>query len=106
MNQLCIRTTILAIILAGLVSPNTARSQPQHPLDALDATEIMRSVAILRSNRRVDDATPILSLTLEAPSKNEVLSWKPGNRISRMSRAVIRRDGCPATFAVAGCGIL
>jgi len=100
MIQICFKTTILIVFLVTLLSSKTARSQPQYPLDALDATEIIRSVAILRSNSRVDDTTPILSLTLETPSKGEVLSWKPGKKISRKSRAVIRRDRVSREFVI------
>jgi len=64
----------------------------EHPLDALDADEIMQTAALLRAAGHIDDATPILSLTLEPPAKSFVLAWTRGDAIPRTARAVIRKD--------------
>jgi primary-amine oxidase len=73
---------------------------PNHPLDALEAAEITRAAAILRSANHIDDVTPLLSLDLAAPAKQEVLAWHPDSPFSRRARAVIRRDGITREFIV------
>jgi primary-amine oxidase len=87
------------LILSAMLAP-AGFTAPSHPLDALDASEITRSTAILRANGHVDDVTPILSITLEAPYKGEVLGWEPGKEISRHARAVVRRGGVNREFVI------
>lgn len=77
-------------------SPFTAQGAAQHPLDALEAPEIIAAAAILRSAGHVDDKTLIASLTLQPLLKADVLAWKAGDAIARRARAVLRRDA--ATF--------
>lgn len=89
-----------ACVSAFAISFNDALSAPQHPLDALEAEEIIQTTAILRVNGHVDDQTPILSLALEAPAKNEVLAWEPDKDFSRQARAVVRRDRINREFIV------
>ncbi|MDH4109211.1 MAG: tyramine oxidase [Gammaproteobacteria bacterium] len=72
----------------------------EHPLDALDADEIMRTAALLRAGGHVDDSTPILSLTLEPPSKAVVLDWTAGEPVGRVARAVVRKDRVNREFLV------
>lgn len=78
---------VLLIFLS--VSANGAAS---HPLDALDASEITATTAILRSAGRVDDKTLIASITLQPPPKAMVLAWKAGDPIPRSAKAVLRRN--------------
>ena len=96
--KVAIRFTLLLMLTAGLAPASFAAAS--HPLDALDATEIAASTAILRANGHIDDATPILSLTLEPPFKGEVLAWEPGKEISRNARAVVRREGVNREFVI------
>ncbi len=79
-----------AALLAGL--PLTAQGAAQHPLDALDASEITAATAILRSSGHADDKTLFASLTLQEPPKAEVLAWKAGAPITRRAKAVLRRN--------------
>jgi primary-amine oxidase len=81
---------LCAALLA--LAPVTGRPAPTHPLDALDADEIARSAALLRRAGHVDDETPILSLQLHLPPKEEVLAWSEGKSFSRKAVAVIRRN--------------
>jgi primary-amine oxidase len=81
----------LCVALISLV-PRISFSEVTHPLDALDATEIARSAALLRSAGHTNDETPILSLRLSPPPKTEVLEWKDGEAFSREAVAVIRKD--------------
>jgi len=78
----------------------TVCAQTGHPLDALNASEITRSAAILRANGHTDASTPILSMTLEAPAKSKVLAWKSGESFSRRSRVVVRRDNVNREFII------
>lgn len=84
-------TRIIASILI-LFAAAQVSAAPQHPLDALEADEIVRAAAILRAAGETDDATPILSLTLEPPAKAAVLAWSAGESFTRQARAVVRRE--------------
>ena len=86
-------------LMTGLLLTGGAWSA-EHPLDALDADEIMQTAALLRAGGHVDDATPILSLTLEPPPKSFVLGWKRGDAFPRTARAVIRKDRVNREFLI------
>ena len=79
-----------AALLAAL--PFTAQGAAQHPLDALEASEIVATTAVLRSAGHVDDKTLIALLTLQEPPKADVLAWKTGDPIPRQAKAVLRRN--------------
>ena len=79
----------LGAALAAFAS-HSGFSQINHPLDALDASEIAQSVALLRAAGHADDQTPILSLRLNPPPKAKVLKWNSGEPFSRQSIATIR----------------
>jgi len=85
---------VLVALSAALImlAPHKSHSEATHPLDALDAAEIMQSAALLRAAGHADDETPILSLRLNPPAKEKVLEWQPGEPISRQAIAIIRRD--------------
>ena len=72
--------------------PMAAQCAAQHPLDALDASEITGTTAILRSAGHADDKTLIASITLQEPPKADVLAWKSGDPIPRRAKAVLRRN--------------
>ncbi|HXV41242.1 MAG TPA: hypothetical protein VD701_09795, partial [Steroidobacteraceae bacterium] len=84
------RRILPAVLLTIL--PFTAQSAAQHPLDALDASEVTAATAILRSAGHADDKTVFASLTLLEPHKAEVLAWKVGDPIPRRAKAVLRRN--------------
>ncbi|MGB5131778.1 MAG: hypothetical protein WBO00_04130, partial [Steroidobacteraceae bacterium] len=71
--------------------PLAAQSAAQHPLDALDASEITATTAILRNAGDVDDKTLVASITLQEPPKADVLAWRTGDPIPRRAKAVLRR---------------
>lgn len=86
---------VLAPVLCFFL-PWAATGAAQHPMDALEASEITAATAILRSAGHVDDKTLIASLTLLEPHKADVLAWKAGDSIPRRAKAVLRRAA--ATF--------
>ena len=73
-----------------------AQGAAQHPLDALEASEIIVAAAILRAAGHVDEKTLIASLTLQEPAKADVLAWKAGEPIPRKAKVALRRNS--ATF--------
>jgi primary-amine oxidase len=81
---------ILAMLCAA--SPAATYADVQHPLDALDASEITATTAILKGAGHVDDRTLLASITLLEPPKADVLAWKAGEPISRRSKTVLRRN--------------
>lgn len=82
------------ILLTALIShlPLAAQGAADHPLDALDASEITATTALLRSAGHADDKTLIASITLQEPLKAGVLAWKTGNPFPRRAKAVLRRN--------------
>lgn len=83
--------TALCVALISLV-PRISFSEVTHPLDALDATEITRSAALLRAEGYAGPESPILSLTLDAPTKSDAIAWVPGQAFSRRSVAIVRNN--------------
>ncbi len=56
-----------------------------HPLEPLSKSEIEAVVAILKSDSRMSDVLRIVSLELNEPDKQAVLSYEPGVSIERES---------------------
>jgi primary-amine oxidase len=81
---------LLAMLFACL--PLAAQGAAQHPLDALDASEITATTVILKGAGHVDDKTLVSSITLQEPPKANVLAWKTGDAIPRSAKAVLRRN--------------
>jgi primary-amine oxidase len=79
-------------LLLAMLAATAAHGAAQHPLDALDASEITATTAILKNAGHVDGKTLIASITLEGPLKADVLAWKPGDPVPRRAKAVMRRD--------------
>lgn len=64
----------------------------QHPLDALDGSEITATTVILKNTGHLDDATLVASISLQEPPKADVLAWKSGDAIPRSAKAVLRQN--------------
>ncbi|MCI0414055.1 hypothetical protein L0222_14810, partial [bacterium] len=77
-------------VIAISVFPFVAEAQ--HPLDALDASEITNTTAILKNAGHVNDKTLVASITLLEPPKAEVLVWRKGDPFTRKSKTVLRRN--------------
>lgn len=82
--------TWLAVIAS--LTPCITHGAASHPLDALDASEITATTAILRNADKADDKTLIASITLQQPPKADVLAWKTGDPIARKAKVVLRRN--------------
>ena len=50
---------VTASLLITALPIEHAQSEPQNPLDALEADEIVQAAVILRTNGHVDDQTPV-----------------------------------------------
>jgi primary-amine oxidase len=83
-----------------MLGSSPLQAAPSHPLDALEAGEIVQAAALLRQAGHVDDATPILSLVLEPPPKPTVRAWEAGKPLPRAARAVVRRDRVNREFVI------
>ena len=100
MNKLMRLVSVLPGTLLALFLAQSIQAAPNHPLDALDASEITRSTALLRAKGHTDDTTPILSVALEPPEKQAVLAWQPGESLPRLARVVVRRDRINREFII------
>jgi primary-amine oxidase len=86
------RTLMLgAATMALLGAAPVAAEAPTHPLDALTAAEIDRTVAILKSSGQVDKDSRFPGITLLENPKAEVLAWRPGQPFQRRSHATYLR---------------
>ena len=74
-----------------LAAPAVAADAPTHPLDALTSGEIDRTVAILKTARRVDGETRFPTITLRENPKAEVLAWEAGQPFQRRAHATFLR---------------
>ena len=66
-------------------SPPATEVAATHPLDPLTTDEIRTAVAVARGDARLATAAFHL-VTLEEPSKADVLAWLPGDTLVRLSR--------------------
>ncbi len=87
-----IRITRFVVCLLAIVS-GSARADPAHPLDALDAEEIQAAVRLLRDAGHIDDTTLFSSIKLAEPPKTIVKSWTSGEPIPRAAQVVARTGG-------------
>jgi primary-amine oxidase len=78
-------------ILALLATSAHAAVPPTHPLDPLSQQELTSAVAVLKAASHVDNNTRFVFLSLHEPAKNQVLKWKPGDRVSREAFVVIKQ---------------
>ncbi len=80
------------LVLLFFVAILPVVTEAQHPLDALDASEIKATTAILRQAGHVDDQTLVASITLKEPLKADVFAWRKGDPIGRKAKVVLRRN--------------
>jgi primary-amine oxidase len=88
--------TLISVSAAGPVAAEDRVPSPEratHPMDGLAAGEITAATAIMRAAGELDDASRIVSLSLEENSKDEIRNWKPGRPFGRRAFAVILRNG-------------
>jgi len=64
-----------------------------HPLDALTPSEYWTVYRTLRAAGHVEEKTTFASILLREPAKQYVLSWKPGDPISRKANVVLFDKG-------------
>lgn len=83
-------------VLAGLAALGwasiaaVAAAAPQHPLDALEASEYEATVRILVDSGRVSSESLYQLINIREPSKDFVRAWKPGDPVPRAAFAVIK----------------
>ena len=81
----------LTTVISCLFATHTAGASAPHPMDALDASEIVAAVALLRGAGHADKATLFSSITLREPRKETVLAWRKGKPIPRAANVVLRK---------------
>jgi primary-amine oxidase len=87
-----------AILLAALGGASgevqiAPAARATNPMDALTADEIVTAVGVLRASGKFDEATKLVSLSLDENPKAEIRSWQPGNGFARHAFAVFLRNG-------------
>jgi primary-amine oxidase len=86
----------LAILIVSLNNQVLSAQPVKHPMDPLTAQEYSAVLAVLKGSNRISDACRYPLITLNEPSKSEVLKWKPGDALKRQAFVVVK-DG-PRTF--------
>jgi len=66
-------------------SGGAVAAKPAHPLDPLAPDEIRAAIAAAKSDTRLASAV-FPSITLQEPSKSDVLAWQPGQTFTRQAR--------------------
>lgn len=82
---------IIAALAASAQEPQESYL-PQHPLDALTAEEIARTVKLLSAEAVVDESTRYSNITLLEPPKSQVIAWTPGIFVTRSAFAILRKN--------------
>ncbi len=80
----------LTLMLLGL-SYAGASSAASHPLDALNADELNKTVQVLRAAKLVDDTGRFGIIRLQEPPKAEVLAWHEGVELHRQAYVNLRQ---------------
>ncbi len=83
---------ILSVVLFSYLFPGILNAEVKYPLDALNASEITATVAILRNAGYADNSTLFAAITLQEPAKSFVLAWKEREPIPRTALAITRRS--------------
>ena len=91
----------LALILAVLLVVSSRGSGfgtqiVGHPMDPLSAEEYSAVISVLTDEGHVDGTALYPLITLEEPSKQDILDWNPGDPLPRLSFAIIKKG--PETF--------
>ena len=77
-----------------LVTPSSI----SHPLEPLTPSEIEAAVAIVREQKSLGKTTRFAGVTLQEPSKETVLSFKPGDSIEREAFIMLLDNGTGRTY--------
>jgi len=70
----------------------------QHPLEPLTPQEIKAAVAILHASGKLGQKVRFVTVTLQEPSKETVLSFKPGDLIEREAFVILLDNTDGATY--------
>lgn len=88
------RLTLLSVLALALsVPPSLLAQSPRHPLDGFSSQEYWTLFRVLREAGLKDSTTTVTEVGLAAPPKADVLAWRPGQRLGRTARVVLRAQG-------------
>lgn len=79
--------TVVAILGVQAFASETT----SHPMDPLTAREYSAAVTALKRRSYVDDDSRFPLITLEEPTKAEVLRWRPGNAVLRRAFVIVKK---------------
>jgi len=85
-----------ALGLASCTTGSAAEIVGHHPLDPLDAAEYEAVVKALIEAGHVDASATYPLITLQEPAKEKVLLWQPGDPVSRLAFAIVKKG--PETY--------
>jgi primary-amine oxidase len=77
----------------ALLTPVSAQTAPQHPLDGLTSAEYWAVHDILHKSGHMTPDTGISTLLLHEPLKSTVLAWKPGDPVEREADVILEDKG-------------
>ncbi len=89
-------TCLFGISFALLADQLFAAETSNHPMDPLSAQEYSTVIKILKEGNYVFEDSRYPLITLEEPTKADVVKWKPGNRLPRKAFVIVMKG--PETF--------
>jgi primary-amine oxidase len=92
----CFSATVLSAL--SLFSTTAFAAPAQHPLDALDGSEIAGAVRILQAQPNFPRTALFSTVQLNEPPKNEVLNFKTGGTFRREAFAIVLNREANKTY--------
>jgi primary-amine oxidase len=98
-HQILLVVVVIAsvgILLTVLDGQHLASAANSHPMDPLTTEELSAVTRTLAEENLVGSTDLYSLITLEEPPKEDVLKWKPGDPVSRLAFAIVKKG--PETF--------
>ncbi|MGQ4807425.1 Primary amine oxidase [Candidatus Entotheonellaceae bacterium PAL068K] len=80
--------------------PITDAQSVQHPLDPLSPAEMQAAVTMVRAHDQFGDSMRFISVNVQEPAKQTVLSFKPGDPIERQAFIIVLDNANGKTYEV------
>ena len=93
MARIAVAAALAAAVVILFAGPAPLGAQTaKHPLDGLTAPEHWTIHDVLQAAGKIDDKTRFPMIQLKEPPKEEVLTWKPGQPVSREAFVVVKQQ--------------
>ena len=87
------RLLVAAIFWLPALAASAQDARPEHPLDALTATELRQVKQVLAADGKLGPKARVHAVDLDEPAKATVAAWRPGMALPRRAVAVVSEAG-------------